>query len=513
MTNSDQAATVHHVWQPIAPISEDFTYDFFEIDGLQRQWLAHRQTLEASASTAYEDFLARLTRSWAIETGIIEGLYTLDRGITETLVAQGISVDLIERSSTNKLPADLARILNDHQDAVVGIYEKIKEELPITRISILQLHTVLTRNQQTHTVVDHLGREFEAELIPGELKKWPNNPTRPDDGAIHEYCPPEQVDSELDNLLAYYNAYLQDPDSYHPLLIAAWLHHRFVQIHPFPDGNGRVVRALLTWHLARENYLPIVVTRDDRTRYIAALEKADAGNLAPFVDLMVRLQRRAIEEALVEPVPEPTGLVGQVLAHIVSQVGRRNTEQDARLRSVNDTAQSLRDHAADQLNQQAEQIASQLNQVGINMEPEVINGGPGDKEHWYHREVVESANQSTPRQWVNFNESRFWVRLALNPRSTPEQSRLVFLVSLHHIGRQLSGVMSATAFARVEHYKDPADTNVPENPHTFINCTPPDTFTITNESEYDVDALKHRFAPWTEQALAIALQQWGHYLA
>ena len=511
MSSPDLAATVSHVWQPIAPISEDFTYDFFAIDGLQRQWLAHRQSLEASASTAYEDLLAQLTRSWAIETGIIEGLYTLDRGVTETLVAHGISVDLIERSSTNNPPADLARILNDHQDAIVGIYAKIKEELPITRISILQLHTVLTRNQQTHTVVNHLGREFEARLIPGEFKKWPNNPTRPDNGTIHEYCPPEQVDSELDNLLEYYNAYLQDSDRYHPLLTAAWLHHRFVQIHPFPDGNGRVVRALLTWHLVRENYLPIVVTRDDRSCYIAALEKADAGNLAPFVDLLALLQRRSIVEALDKHEPEPAGLVDQVLSHIVSQVGRRNAEHEAQLRSVNDTAQALRDHAASQLIRQADQIASELNQVGINMEPEVISGGPGDKEHWYHKEVVESANQATPRQWVNFNESRFWVRLTMNPRSNPGESRLVFLVSLHHIERQLSGLMSATAFARVEHYKDRADPDLPENPHTFINCTPPDTFTITNE--YDVNALYPRFATWTEQALAIALQQWGHYLA
>jgi|GEM_PF-6737520 len=32
---------------------------------------------------------------------------------------------------------------------------------------------------------------------------------------------------------------------HHPLLVAAWLHHQFVQIHPFQDGNGRVTRALV----------------------------------------------------------------------------------------------------------------------------------------------------------------------------------------------------------------------------------------------------------------------------
>lgn len=69
------------------------------------------------------------------------------------------------------------------------------------------------------------------------------------------------MDSELDNLLTWYEGYTRDIDRYHPLLTAAWLHHRFTQIHPFEDGNGRVVRALLTWHLVREDYLPVVVKR------------------------------------------------------------------------------------------------------------------------------------------------------------------------------------------------------------------------------------------------------------
>ena len=31
-----------------------------------------------------------------------------------------------------------------------------------------------------------------------------------------------------------------------PEVEAAWLHHRFTQIHPFQDGNGRIARALAT---------------------------------------------------------------------------------------------------------------------------------------------------------------------------------------------------------------------------------------------------------------------------
>ena len=78
---------IAHKWQPIQPmdaVSEQ--YDFSEIDSLQMQWLSIRGRMEQENSDAYKGFLERLGRSWAIETGIIEGLYTLDRGVTETLI-------------------------------------------------------------------------------------------------------------------------------------------------------------------------------------------------------------------------------------------------------------------------------------------------------------------------------------------------------------------------------------------------------------------------------------------
>ena len=118
---------IAHKWQPIGPLSENCDYDFSEIDSLQRQWAAYRQAREAAQPNSYSAFLERLTRSWAIETGIIEGLYTLDRGMTETLVMRGISAELIERSATNKDPHELARTLADHQDAVNGVYAEVRE--------------------------------------------------------------------------------------------------------------------------------------------------------------------------------------------------------------------------------------------------------------------------------------------------------------------------------------------------------------------------------------------------
>ncbi len=497
-----------HKWQPISPLSEECDFDFSEIDALQRQWLNVKRAREELDPAAYNAFQERLTRSWAIETGIIEGLYTLDRGMTETLVMRGISTDLIDRSDTNKEPGELVRILTDHQDAVTGVYAYIREGRPITRITIQQMHAILTRHQLTYRAFNPSVGWFDARLEHGVFKKQPNNPTRLN-GQIHEYCPPEQVESELDNLIGWYDQYRQNKDRYHPVLVAAWLHHRFTQIHPFPDGNGRVVRTILTWHLVREEYLPIVVKRDDRPIYIDALEKADRGDLAPLVDFLARLERRMILEALGEPdFAGPAGAFEQVLDHIVEQIEQGNTDRANQLRLVNTVGVALQERAAALLTERASQITSRLGQAGRTVDFQVIMGGPGDKGYWYRWQIEETARNA--KHWANFNEARFFIRLALTPDQMARQSRLVFVVSLHHTGRQSSGIMAATAFALIEHRGDDIANQFEEDEtSSFMDCTV-EPFKFTWES--DADDLLPRLKEWTDQCLTIALRQWSGYL-
>lgn len=491
-------------WAPLRPPDANFSYDFAEIDALHRQWLTVKAHQEATQPQIHAAFLERLTRSWAIETGIIEGLYTLDQEMTETLVTHGISADLIERGSTNKDPQELARILDDHQHTVAGVYAEIRAGRPITRSAIRQIHSTLTANQPTYQAVDQFGRRFDKKLNHGAFKTMPNNPTRPD-GAFHEYCPPEQVDSELDNLLHWYAQCQQDTACYHPLLTAAWLHHRFVQIHPFQDGNGRVVRALLTWHLIQYGYLPVVITRNDRSCYISTLERADAGDLVPFVDLLVQLQRRTILYALGEPESDgQTGLVDQVLDDIFVRMERRNEILAGQSQAASNVARLLCDQVADFLNARAGQIGSRFIQSGQTLEYRIDQGGPGDKEHWYRSQVVQTAINSG--HWVNLNEPRFFAKLSLSPGPSSHLPRLTFVVSLHHTGRIATGIMAATAFAHLEHYSSSDAERIANGlDDSFRDCTPaPFTFTGENPAA----AWFPRCQEWTEQCLAMALRLW-----
>lgn len=492
-------------WSPIEPLDmAALDVDFSEIDALNRQWLEVKARAEESDPRAYDRFNEELFRSWAIETGIIEGIYHLDRGVTRTLIERGFFSEYVERSATNKSPDDLISVLRDHRGAIDFIHDWIAESRPLTAWFMRALHQTIARNQSTYRAMDQFGRMFDTELRRGEFKKLPNNPTRPD-GAVHEYCPSEQVESELDNLITWHKEYAE---SCHPLAVGAWLHHRFTQIHPFADGNGRVVRALLTWHLVKSEFLPVVVTRDSRTEYIDALESADAGDLSHFVRLLVKLERRTLLGALsVQPGHAPVvDTIDEVIGFIAAGVQKKRREENEALRSVQRTAVALRQVAADLLGVEAERVGTQLETVGMRMTSWTSVGGPDEgNEYYYKREVLRSAQDAD--HWVNFQEPRYFARVSISDESRNRGPIMYFIVSLHSVGRHLTGVMAATGFLnyRYPSQDERGDAESLDHPEFKVCSAEPFLFTARD----DADALKPRFENWVRQSFSAALRDWG----
>ena len=497
-------------WEPLAGLDpESSSVDFQEIDSLHQQWLSFRRQREESTPDAYRAFLERLDRRWAIETGIIEGIYNIDRGTTQTLVEKGLNAELIDRTATDRNPYELVKVLKDHNDAAEFVTSSIRENTPLSKHFVRELHQLLTRSQTYYTAVNQFGGVVNPKLDHGGFKKDPNNPTR-SDGTVHEYCPPIQVDSEIDKLVNYYGEYERTRECSHRIQVAAWLHHRFTQIHPFQDGNGRVARALLTWHLVKEGYLPIVVSRDDRARYIECLEAADSGELDPFVQFIIRLETRVILEALEEPEPTTdSGVVSQVVGHIAERIGRQHQERLAQRRSVNSVASSLRDTASLYLQSHADSIRKQFSDAGLSAECFVDQGGPGDKEYWYRAQVVQTAKEAG--HWANLNEDRFFVKLSINPDAESRTPRLIFVTSFHHVGRQLTGIMAATAFAQIVGAQDAKAKELEESAGPDIwNCTV-ETFTFAWND--DAAAVAARFTNWIEAPLSLALRHWSESIS
>lgn len=300
-------------WQPIADLPADpKTLMDGELESLHRVWLSQRKELVESG--ALDQFEKRLRREWAIETGIIERVYTLDRGVSRTLIAKGIDEAFIPHGASNRDSALVARIIRGHYDALEGMFDFIQGVGKISTGYIQQLHAALLRNQETYAVVDHFGRAFEKPLEKGRYKTEPNNPIRPD-GLLHEYCPPEQVASEMDRLVSMH---FEHAVRCVPVEVeAAWFHHRFTQIHPFADGNGRVARAIASLVFIKADWFPLVVNRDDWIHYVDMLEEADAGDLRPLVTMFVEAQRNALilasEAAFdIKPISSPEDAIAAV---------------------------------------------------------------------------------------------------------------------------------------------------------------------------------------------------------
>lgn len=72
----------------------------------------------------------------------------------------------------------------------------------------------------------------------------------------------------------------------HPATAAAELHYNLVAVHPFNDGNGRTTRLMMNDLLLRHGYPITVIEVERRGEYLAALEDANAGNVAPFASFI-----------------------------------------------------------------------------------------------------------------------------------------------------------------------------------------------------------------------------------
>src|SRR5262249_50746093 len=161
--------------------------------------------------------------------------------ITALLIERGIEAALIPRDASNRAPSELAAILQDQEKALEWVFDFVGHGRPLSTSWIKELHALLTRHQTHVEGIDQFNQVQKVELVKGDYKILPNNPRRPDE-TVHYYCPPEQTASEMDRLIEMHLKHIQD--GIPPEVESAWLHHRFTQIHPFQDGNGRVARAI-----------------------------------------------------------------------------------------------------------------------------------------------------------------------------------------------------------------------------------------------------------------------------
>lgn len=95
---------------------------------------------------------------------------------------------------------------------------------------------------------------------------------------FHEIAPPDKIGYRMRQLIEWVNA-PETKRSMHPIRLAAKMHHRLLQIFPFPKHSGKVARLLMNVLLLHAGFPPAIIHSTERQRYYESL-KAGGNSVA-----------------------------------------------------------------------------------------------------------------------------------------------------------------------------------------------------------------------------------------
>lgn len=456
-------------------------------------WFTKRDEI-SDDSNEFKEFMERLKRHHAIETGVVEKLYDLNGGITQTFIKKGFAESFIQYGDTNIDPPDLIKFLKDHYSALDLIFDYVKEDRELTKGFILELHQLITSNQHYITAIDTIGRLQNLPLLKGKFKKPENNPRR-DDGTIFEYCPPVHVDSEVEKLINLYNEL--ESESTKPIILSAWFHHAFTQIHPFQDGNGRMARLLATMILIKHSFFPFTVKREEKPDYISALENADQGNPNDIVKFFSRVQKKSIEAILNWQFETQSQF--DTLQSVASKLSTKLhdwKEKQKLLKKQN--IKNNRDTIFNYIYNHISIIYEQLKEE-INIETAEIyidsNLPDSQKYYWYTKQVADYA--SNHKYFFNKNLSRGWFKIVFKLQ---DERTYEIIITVHHFGYS-SDTLAIGAF--MEYYSPEFQSDKEENVIYTPFTPPPHTISLSST----IYSLKPNISSYLSDIVTVGLTQ------
>lgn len=217
----------------------------------------------AVAAELRQRYEVRLTHhSTAIEGN------TLTQSETQIVLEKGITIG-------GKPLRDHLEVIG-HRDALEFVYNLAVAAEPITEREIREIHSLVMKGQDQADAGAY--RTLDV-MAAGTEFRYPSH--------LH-----------LNDLVREFTSWLSATDL-HPVLLAAVAHLKFVTIHPFRDGNGRVGRLLMNLILIRAGYPLAVLHVEDRVAYIESLVAAQqTGNQTSLLELVVQSVEKSLAETI-----------------------------------------------------------------------------------------------------------------------------------------------------------------------------------------------------------------------
>lgn len=241
------------------------------LEALVIKRLSEKHKRLQSARPLSPTIVAKLRERFMLEmtynSNAIEG-NTLTLKETYLILSEGITIK--GKSLKEHLEA------KNHHEALEFIFEQVEHD-------------------SQHTISEHLIRELQS-LVIGSIDRSIAGTYRDVEVAItaSSHQPPlaTEVSGKMADLIKWFRI---EQLKLNPIELAAILHHKLVNIHPFADGNGRTARLLMNIILLQAGYPLVIILKNDRRKYYDTLALADAGNINPFIIFIARAVERSLD--------------------------------------------------------------------------------------------------------------------------------------------------------------------------------------------------------------------------
>ena len=291
---SDQIRALKSEWDALQPIKPEHEHRLWQ--KLRLEWNYHSNHIEGNTLTYGETALLLLH-------GQTHGNHTLRE--YEEMKAHDVGIEHLRN-----LAADHERLIGPGD--------------------VRDLNRIILKEPFWKPTQTPDGRPTRVEVIPGEYKTLPNSVVTLT-GEIFEYASPQDVPPRMQELVEWLGESLDQFREADLLWILAKLHHDFVLIHPFDDGNGRVARMLVNYVLLRRGYPPLIVPTEAKKDYLAALRLADAGEPEEleqfFGNCLTRTLQLGIKAGRGETITEPGDVEKEVALLVRNQGHHREKVQ------------------------------------------------------------------------------------------------------------------------------------------------------------------------------------------
>lgn len=236
---------------------------------------------------AEDRIMQKFRLDWNYHSNKLEG-NSLTSGETNALLLFGITAP--------------GKPLNDHfkvtghNDAVNWVLDLVKSEIDLSEDFLCELHSILLKEAKFKDAITQSGEHTKRRIEIGKYKSEPNHVVTVT-GETFYFATPEETPAKMEELLRSFEDE-RSKTEIDPIILATLFHYKFLRIHPFDDGNGRVARILMNFILMKFGYPPIVIKTEDKENYYAVLRLADAGDMKPFIEYIAENLVHSLEVML-----------------------------------------------------------------------------------------------------------------------------------------------------------------------------------------------------------------------